>query len=470
MILEKEYFLTGKVNEECGVFGIFNVELASQMNYYGLHSLQHRGQEGAGIASFDGENIIRYRGEGLIHEVFTSSKIAELKGNNSIGHVRYGTTGGGGIDNVQPIFIRSHTGDFVIAHNGNIVNCKELKEELESKGSIFQSTSDSEIIGHLIQREKGTFEERIINALPKLEGAFSFLIMTKDALYAIRDKNGLRPLSIAKLGEGYALSSESSAFEIVGAKYIRELKPGEVLTINKEGINSQKYTNEIQNKMCAMEYIYFSRPDSSINEINVHASRRNCGRILAEESPVDADIVIGVPDSSLSAAMGYSDYSKLPYEMGLIKNRYVGRTFIKPTQKQREKGVKMKLSAMESIVKNKRIVLVDDSIVRGTTSKKIVSLLKEAGAKEVHMRIASPAIINPCFYGVDTSDHNELISRKLKLEELKKYINADSLAFITLNGLKKGISDDICEACFTGNYPTEIFSLSKKLEKEGKNE
>ena len=465
MIKEIEYFLSGKINEECGVFGVFNVEDAAQLTYYGLHSLQHRGQEGAGIASSDGESIIREKGEGLVTEVFNTERIAKLPGNMSIGHVRYSTTGGGGIENVQPILVRSHTGDFVIAHNGNIVNAKELKMQLEAMGSIFHTTSDSEIIGHLIQREVGDFHEKILKALPKLEGAFSFLIMNNENLFVIRDKNGFRPLSMGKLEDGYVFSSESSAFEIVGADYIRGLKPGEVLKVSKDEIESFQYTDCTQDKMCSMEYIYFSRPDSSINGLNVHTSRRNCGAILAKESPVEADIVIGVPDSSLSSAMGYSDFSGIPYEMGLVKNRYVGRTFIKPNQHQRERGVKMKLSAMEAVVKDKRVVLVDDSIVRGTTSKHIIKLLKDAGAKEVHMRIASSPIISPCFYGVDTSTYNELISTRLSLKELGEYIGADSLAFLSNDGMVEGLGKNICLACFTGKYPTSMFSLLENLKK-----
>ncbi|MGL5357428.1 MAG: amidophosphoribosyltransferase [Cetobacterium sp.] len=465
MRTEIEYFLSGKINEECGVFGVFNVEEAAQLTYYGLHSLQHRGQEGAGIASSDGQNIIREKGEGLVTEVFNSKKISKLPGRMSIGHVRYATTGGGGIENVQPILVRSHTGDFVIAHNGNIVNAKELKMQLEAMGSIFHTTSDSEIIGHLIQREVGDFHEKILKALPKLEGAFSFLIMNNENLFVIRDKNGLRPLSIGKLEDGYVFSSESSAFEIVGAEYIRALKPAEVLKISKAGIETSQYTDCTQDKMCSMEYIYFSRPDSNINGLNVHTSRRSCGNILAKESPVEADIVIGVPDSSLSSAMGYSDYSGIPYEMGLVKNRYVGRTFIKPNQQQRERGVKMKLSAMEAVVKDKRVVLVDDSIVRGTTSRHIIKLLKEAGAKEVHMRIASSPIISPCFYGVDTSTYNELISTRMSAKELGEYIEADSLAFLSHDGMLEGLGKNICTACFTGKYLTSMFSLLENLKK-----
>ncbi|MGL4254641.1 MAG: amidophosphoribosyltransferase [Fusobacteriaceae bacterium] len=470
MTSELDYFLTGKINEECGVFGVFNLDEASRLTYYGLHSLQHRGQEGVGIATSTGSEIKRFRGEGLVTEIFNNEKLETLPGNMAIGHVRYATFGGGGIDNVQPLLIRSHTGDFVIAHNGNIVNAREIRMQLEAMGSVFQSTSDSEIIGHLIQRGVGSLHERIMKALPKLEGAFSFLIMDKDNLFMIRDKNGLRPLSLGQIDNGYVASSESSAFEIVGAQYVKSLKPGEVLRISKDGLDSNFYTEQTQDKMCAMEYIYFSRPDSSINGINVHTSRRKSGAVLCEESPVEADIVIGVPDSSLSAAMGYSDVSGLPYEMGLVKNRYVGRTFIKPSQSQRERGVKMKLSAMEAVVKGKRVVLVDDSIVRGTTSKHIIKLLKEAGAKEVHMRVASSAIISPCFYGVDTSTYNELISNRMDAQELCKFIGADSLAFLSLKGMKKALGENLCVACFTGEYPTSVFSLLENLKKGENNE
>ncbi len=460
---EWDFFLGDKLNEECGVFGIYNVEEAAQLTYYGLHALQHRGQEGAGIAASNGEIIVREKGEGLVAEVFNVEKLEHLPGMMAIGHVRYATTGAGCIENVQPILIRSHTGDFTISHNGNIVNAKELKMQLEAMGSIFHTTSDSEIIGHLIQRESGDFHEKIMKALPRLEGAFSFLIMTKDVLYVIRDKNGLRPLSMATLENGYVFSSESSAFEIVGAHYVSSVKPAEVITVSKDGIKSDFYTEHTQDKMCAMEYVYFSRPDSTINGLNVHISRRETGRILAKESPVDADMVIGVPDSSLSAAMGYADCSGIPYEIGFVKSRYVGRTFIKPNQKQRERGVKMKLSAMSDVVGGKRLILVDDSIVRGTTSKHIVQLLKEAGATEVHVRISSPPLISPCFYGVDISEYKELISTKYNPEELAGFLGVDSLAFLSEEGMYEGLGKNICMACFTGKYPTSMFSLLDNL-------
>lgn len=465
MLKDTGYFLNGKIKEECGVFGVFNTENPANFIYYGLHALQHRGQEGVGIATSDNKEIYRLRGEGLVTEIFNHDNLQTLKGNMGIGHVRYATFGGGGIDNVQPLLIRSHIRNFVIAHNGNIVNAQELKQELEFLGSVFQCTSDSEIIGHLIQRESGTLEERILKALPKLEGAFSFLIMDNENIFAIRDKNGLRPLSIGKLNGGYAVSSETSAFDIVGAEFIRGVKPGEVVKISKSGLESKQYSEVTQSKMCAMEYIYFSRPDSNINSLNVHASRRKCGRTLAKESAISADIVIGVPDSSISAAIGFSEQSGIPYELGLIKSRYVGRTFIKPTQALRERGVKMKLSAIASIVKGKRVVLVDDSIVRGTTSKQIVKLLREAGALEIHMRVASPAIISPCFYGVDTSTFSELISNRLDTKALCEYIGADSLSFLSIDGLKESLGENVCLACFTGEYPTPIFNLINDLKR-----
>ena len=464
-------YILDEIHEECGVFGIYNVENAAQLTYYGLHSLQHRGQQGAGISTSDNGHILRHRGNGLVIEVFNAENLSQLKGNMAIGHVRMGDHKAPGIENIQPLLVRSHLGDFTVAHNGRIVNGDQLRMQLEFEGSIFQSSSDSEILCHLIQKESGTFTEKLIKAVAKLEGAFSFVVMTGSTIYAVRDKNGLHPPSIAKLGEGYVVSSETVAFETLGAEFLRGVKPGEIIKISKDGVKSIFYTSNTQDKMCAMEYIYFSRPDSTINNLNVHTSRRVCGRILAEESPCpEADMVIGVPDSSLSAAVGYADVSGLPYETGLIKNRYIGRTFIQPTQQERERGVKMKLSPMSSVVSGKKIVLVDDSIVRGTTSKYIIKLLKEAGAKEVHVRIASPTMIAPCFYGVDTSSLKDLISARMNLEELREYIAADSLAFLSVEGLRKGLGDNICAACFDKNYPTYLFGLEKKFkeEKEGK--
>lgn len=465
-MLEKDYFLTGKINEECGVFGVYNVEHAASLSYFGLHALQHRGQEACGIAASDNTHIRCVKNKGLISEVFNSDIINDLGGVHSVGHVRYSTAGGNEIENVQPIVVRAHQGEFCVVHNGQIVNAKELKIECEKQGSIFQGSSDSEIIVHLIQKESGSFVEKIMKACNKLEGAFAVIIMTKDCMYAVRDKNGLRPLSVARIDDGFCISSESCAFEIVNAKFVRDIKPGEVFAITPKGINKYQYTTQTQNKMCAMEYIYFARPDSNIEGLNVHSCRKLCGEILAASDDVQADIVIGVPDSSLSAAIGYSEASGLPYELGLIKNRYVGRTFIQPTQKQRERGVRMKLSAISGIVSGKRVVMIDDSIVRGTTSKRIVQLLKEAGATEVHVRIASAPIISPCFYGVDTSTYEELISARMDLESLREFIGADSLRFMTNEQMKQAMGNDLCLSCFTGKYPTELFSFAEKLKKE----
>ena len=466
MISEKDYFLTGKINEECGCFGVYNVENAASLTYFGLHALQHRGQEACGIAASDDTRIECVKNKGLISEVFNTDIISALGGTHAIGHVRYSTAGSNVIENVQPIIVRAHQGEFCVVHNGQIVNAQELKVECEKDGSIFQGSSDSEIIAHLIQKEEGTFVEKIMKACRKLEGAFAFIIMTKDCMYAIRDKNGLRPLTIGKVDDGYCISSETCAFEIVNAKFIRDIQPGEVIRIAQDGVKTFKYTDEVQHKMCAMEYIYFARPDSTIDGINVHSSRKAAGRILAQSDDVEADLVIGVPDSSLSAAIGYSEASGLPYELGLIKNRYVGRTFIQPTQRQRERGVRMKLSAISAIVSGKRVVMIDDSIVRGTTSKRIVQLLKEAGATEVHVRIASAPIISPCFYGVDTSTYEELISARMDLEQLREFIGADTLKFMSIEQMELAMGKNLCVSCFTGTYPTQLYSYENKLRKD----
>ena len=460
------------LHEECGVFGVYNVKNASQNIYFGLHALQHRGQEGCGIVTVEShEHLSRVKGEGLVSEIFNGEKLSSLKGTSGIGHVRYATTGGGGIENVQPFLFRHHGGDFALAHNGNLVNSKELRSYLEDQGSIFQSTSDSEILAHLIKKDNSDTKriDVIINALNLLEGAFAFLIITKDRLYACRDKYGLRPLSIGTLNDGYVISSETCGLQAVGAKFLRDVKPGEVIMIDDDGLHSYDYSIYKRHHMCAMEYIYFSRPDSDIEGLNVHAFRKESGRVLYHEAPVDADIVIGVPDSSLSAAIGYAEESHIPYEMGLVKNKYVGRSFIQPNQEMRELAVKMKLSPVISIIKDKRVVLIDDSIVRGTTSRKIIKLLKDAGAKEVHMRIASPQIISPCFYGVDISTYDELISAHHSIEEVRKMIGADSLAFLSEKSLfEVARRNELCTACFSGKYPTELYSSIYEANKDHK--
>lgn len=461
MRMNNNFLTNGELHEECGVFGVYNLPEAPSIAYYGLHALQHRGQEGCGMVSCSvGGEMYHVKGMGLVSEVFNENNLSTLKGNMSIGHVRYSTTGANCIENVQPFLFRHYTGDFAVAHNGNLVNAKLLRTYLERKGSLFRSGSDSEIIAHLIK--KGNVEEHRINnimeALNMIEGAFAYLIMTNNRIYACRDKYGLRPLSIGKLGNGYVVASETCALDVVGAEFIRDIEPGEVVSIDHHGLRSNNYSDFKRQKMCAMEYIYFARPDSDIEGCNVHAFRKESGKILYREAPAEADIVIAVPDSSVSAAIGYSEAAGLPFEMGLVKSKYVARTFIQPSQALREKGVKMKLSPVRNIVNGKRIVLVDDSIVRGTTSTQIVHMLRHAGAREVHMRIASPPIKHPCFYGVDISTYDELMCAYKDSEEVCRLIGADSLAFLSHDALlKAGNRCDLCRACFDGDYPTELY-------------
>ena len=456
-----------ELHEECGVFGIYGVPNAASLTYYGLHALQHRGQEGAGIVSVDESGTFRrIKGGGLVTEVFDEAKLATLKGSTAIGHVRYTTAGGGGMENVQPFLFRHNTGDFALAHNGNIVNSELLRRHLENKGSLFQSTSDSEILAHLIKKET-RYHDRprifsIIDALNMLEGAFAFLIMTANRIYACRDKYGLRPLSIGKLGDGWVVSSETCAFDVLGAEFVRDVEPGEIVTIDRQGIRSRDYSMYKRNCMCAMEYIYFARPDSDIECCNVHAFRKESGRLLYKEAPADADIVVGVPDSSLSAAMGYAEASGLPYEMGLIKNKYIGRTFIQGSQKQRENSVRIKLNVVSSTVKGKRVVLVDDSIVRGTTSARIIKLLRDAGAAEVHFMVSAPPFKYPCYFGTDIPDQKLLVATGRTLEQINEVIGADTLGYLSnehVVQLAKNAKCGFCTACFTGEYAVEPESV-----------
>ena len=450
-----------ELKEECGIFGVFGVHDASSLTYYGLHALQHRGQEGCGITCFHNRELNRIKGEGLVTEVFNEKNLATLDGDMAIGHVLYSADSNRKLDNVQPFIFTHSTGDFALAHNGSLVNSTQLKKYLEDKGSLFHSTSDSEILAHLIKKDNDSRDRlfHIIDALNMMEGAFAFVVMTASKIYAIRDKHGLRPLSLGKLNGGYVVSSETCAFDATGVEFIRDVEPGEIVVIDKDGLTGVDYSKFKRHNMCAMEYIYFARPDSDIEGTNVHSFRKETGKLLAQEAPAEADIVIGVPDSSLSAAVGYSEASGIPYEMGLIKNKYVGRTFIQPSQTLREKGVKMKLSAVRSIVNGKRVALIDDSIVRGTTVRRIVGMLKQFGAKEVHLRIASPEMTHPCFYGVETTGGDELISARLKnIEKIKEDIGADSLAFLSVESLyKAGNRNELCVACFTGKYPTPLY-------------
>ncbi|MEH7223374.1 amidophosphoribosyltransferase [Bacillus sp. JJ1566] len=453
------------LNEECGLFGIWGHPDAAQITYYGLHSLQHRGQEGAGIVVSNGEKLRVVKGEGLVNEVFGNGQLEQLQGKAALGHVLYATAGSGGIQNVQPLLFNSQVGGLAVAHNGNLVNANDLRHQLENQGSIFQTSSDSEVLAHLTRKSGYTkIKDRVKNALTMLKGAYAFVLMTEKKMIVALDPNGLRPLSLGKLGDAWVVASETCAFDLIGAKFERDVEPGELLVINDEGLHSEQFAIANNRAMCSMEYIYFSRPDSSINGVNVHTARKNLGKQLALEAPIEADVITGVPDSSISAAIGYAEESGIPYELGLLKNRYVGRTFIKPSQALREQGVKMKLSAVRGVVEGKRVVMVDDSIVRGTTSRRIVKMLREAGATEVHVCISSPPMPNPCFYGIDTSTHEELIASSHSVEEIREIIGADSLTFLSPEGVIKAIgrpfegeTRGLCMACFTGKYPTEIF-------------
>ena len=460
------------LNEECGVFGIWGHPQAAQVTYFGLHSLQHRGQEGAGILTNDAGKLIRHRDTGLISEVFKNpANLEKLTGQAAIGHVRYATAGEASIDNIQPFHFKFYDMEFGLAHNGNLTNTKTLKKELEHNGAIFSSSSDTEILAHLIRRSHNpSFMGKVKEALNTVKGGFAYLLMMEDKLIAALDPNGFRPLSIGKMANGaIVVSSETCAFEVVGAEWIRDVKPGEVVIIDNSGIQYDTYTTDTQLAICSMEYIYFARPDSNIHGVNVHTARKRMGAQLAREFKHEADIVVGVPNSSLSAAMGFAEESGLPNEMGLIKNQYTQRTFIQPTQELREQGVRMKLSAVSGVVKGKRVVMIDDSIVRGPTSRRIVQLLKEAGATEVHVAIGSPALAYPCFYGIDIQTRRELIAANHSVEETRQIIGADSLTYLSIDGLidSIGLETDapnggLCVAYFDGKYPTPLYDYEEE--------
>ena len=459
---------TKSLNEECGVFGIWGDDNASQLTYFGLHSLQHRGQEGAGIVSCDEGKLLVHRNLGLISEVFKDeADLQRLTGNRAIGHVRYSTSGQNSIENVQPFLYHFYDMDIAICHNGNLVNAKSLRRNLEENGAIFHSTSDTEVLMHLIRRsQKDSLIEKIKESLNQFKGGFTYILLTEEKMFGAVDPNSFRPLVIGQLPNGaYVMASETCAIDTIGADFVRNVNAGELAIIDDNGLTIEKYTDDTTISIAAMEYIYFARPDSNIAGVNVHTARKRMGTRLAIEAPaVTADIVIGVPNSSLSAASGFAEESGTPYEMGLIKNQYVGRTFIQPTQELRELGVKMKLSAVKGVVQGKSVVMVDDSIVRGTTSKRIVTLLKEAGAKEVHVRISSPPLIYPSFYGIDISKSAELIAAKMTVDEICAYIGADSLAFLSQEGLIDSIGlkfdmpySGLCMDSFNGDYPTGLY-------------
>ncbi|MCC6277987.1 MAG: amidophosphoribosyltransferase [Oligoflexia bacterium] len=453
--------------EECGVFGIWNHSEASRMTYLGLFALQHRGQESCGIVSLkDGEHI-HHKGLGLVADNFTESELDRLSGKTAIGHVRYSTTGANLLTNAQPLTASLKEGPLAIAHNGNIVNAAEIRERLKKEGAIFQGTNDTEVILHLLARDRAErFEDRLTNSLSQLEGAFSLTILTSKKLIAVRDPMGFRPLSLAtikdpKSGEkAWVVASETCAFDLIEAKFERDILPGQILIIDKDGVKERQLPAKSQLAQCIFEHVYFSRPDSVVFGRGVYHSRKSLGKILAQECPVKADLVIPVPDSGVAAALGYSEESGIPFEMGIIRNHYVGRTFIEPRSQIRSFGVKVKLNPMSAILENKRVVVVDDSIVRGTTSKKIIRLVRAAGAKEVHMRIAAPPTTGPCHYGVDTPTKEELIASSQSLEQIREFVGADSLGYLSVSGLQKAVSakpNEFCAACFDGKYPTELF-------------
>lgn len=466
-VTEDSFF--DKPKEECGVFGVYRHSDASTLCYYGLHALQHRGQESAGICTSDGAEFQYFRMMGLVKEVFDNDRLRRLNGDTAIAHVRYSTAGESKIANAQPLIFKYREGELAIATNGNLVNASEIKRELERKGSIFQTTSDTEVVAHLIARsEHDDLVDAVREALQKVTGAFAFLIMNNNKLIAALDPHGLRPFALGKLGDAYLFASETCAFDAVGGQYVRDVEPGEMIILENGEFRSERFAALDRRAICAMEYIYFARPDSDIDTINVHSARKRMGQRLAMEAFVDADVVTGVPDSSISAAIGFAEQTGIPYELGLIKNRYTGRTFIQPSQELREQGVKMKLSAVRRVVEGKRVVMIDDSIVRGTTSLRIVNLLREAGAKEVHVRISSPPFKNPCFYGIDTPSGHELIANSKTVEEIRKLINADTLHFLSKEGMIAAIgrtesefNRGHCLACFDQDYPTPLTEDAK---------
>ncbi|BCJ87152.1 amidophosphoribosyltransferase [Effusibacillus dendaii] len=463
--------MSDKFHEECGVFGIIGHEKSAELTYYGLYALQHRGQESAGIVTVDGRKLYQHKGMGLVSEVFNEEILKTLVGNAAIGHVRYSTTGDSSVANAQPLTFGFQRGNMALAHNGNLTNAYQIHGRLERQGSIFQTTSDTEVVAHLIAKSgMPTIEENMRESLSVIKGAYAILILTDDKLVAVRDPHGLRPLALGQFEGAYVVASETCAFDAIGASYVRDVEPGEMIIIDKNGLRSQKFAHASKTSFCTFEYIYFARPDSDIDGFNVHSIRKKLGKLLAEEHPVEADVVIGVPDSSISAAIGYAEETAIPYEIGLIKNRYVGRTFIQPSQELRERGVKLKLSAVRKVVEGKRVVLIDDSIVRGTTSKRIVQMLREAGATEVHLLISSPPVKDACYYGIDTSAREELIAADKTVKEIQEYIGADSLHYLSEEKMLSafGVTDmanhKFCNACFTGTYPTEIYeSLEKHM-------
>lgn len=451
-----------KFREECGIFGIFGNREASRIAYLGLYALQHRGQESAGIVSSDGYSLYSETGMGHVNEIFTKSRLENLKGKTAIGHTRYSTAGESSLKNAQPIVVSCSHGDIALCHNGNLVNATQIRQQLETAGSIFQSTSDSEVVLHLIARsQEETIEGAIVEALNQVEGAYSLVFLTHEKVITVRDPRGFRPLSLGWLGSSPVLASETCAFDLIEAKLEREIEPGEMVIFSESGLKSQKIFSPESPCFCIFEHVYFSRPDSQIKGRSVYESRHLLGQFLAQEQPVEADIVVPVPDSGVAAAIGFSRESSIQFEFGLIRNHYVGRTFIEPEQSIRHFGVKVKLNPVGELIKGKKVVLVDDSLVRGTTSRKIVKMVRDVGATEVHVRISCPPTISPCFYGVDTPTKKELIASSHTVDEICRYIDADSLGYLSHEGMLRacGVTEgqgQFCSACYTGDYPVQF--------------
>ncbi len=463
-MIEDDHF-----HDHCGIVGVYGHPEAAKLAYLGLYALQHRGQESAGIASTQGQRLELVKGMGLVQDIFTSAALTRLPGYAAIGHTRYSTAGDSSALNAQPILTDCNKGHLALAHNGNLTNAREWRRRLEHRGSIFQTTSDTEVIFHLVARSSAhNLAGALAEALNLLEGAYSLLLLSPDEVLAIRDPRGFRPLALGRLGEAWIVASETCAFDLLDAEYVRDVEPGEMLRIGPCGLESVHFAPEKPHQYCIFEHVYFSRPDSIVFGRQVNHSREMLGRLLAREQPAPADIVVPVPDSGVPAAVGYALESGLPFRMGLIRNHYVGRTFIEPEQSIRDFGVKLKLNPVRELLEGKRVALVDDSIVRGTTSRKIVRMLREAGAAEVHMRVSCPPTISPCYYGIDTPTRDELIAARHSIDEIRAFVGADTLGYLSLESLRRAVGDEegcFCTSCYTGHYPTELVQLEVAVER-----
>lgn len=464
------HFDDDRFHDQCGVFAVYGHTEAANIAYLGLHALQHRGQESAGIVTSDGEGLFAHRAMGLVQDAFSAEQLANLPGRIAIGHVRYSTAGGSHIRNAQPFAVDYSQGSLAVCHNGNLTNADEIRADLEAQGSIFSSTSDTEVFVHLVARSKEvSIEDRVVDALSRVQGAYSLLFLTTDTIIAVRDPRGIRPLCLGILPgrkDAHVVASEPTSFDLIGAEYVRDVEPGELLVIDATGVRSMKLPSLPTPQMCVFEYVYFARPDSRLNGKSVYEVRKELGRRLAREAPIDADVVIPVPDSGVPSAIGYAGERKIPFEMGLIRSHYVGRTFIEPQQSIRHFGVRLKLNPVEQILRGKRVVVIDDSIVRGTTSRKIIKMVRDAGAREVHLRISSPPTQWPCYYGIDTPTRRELIASSHSVEEIARYVTADSLGYLSLDGMLSAVTDGdpshYCHACFSGQYAIQFTPSTKK--------